>query len=190
MKIIQKQAGKCTVEIIGNIVGIQQGDPDALVMKKIPSGTLQFGLGLGSFSEDVHIGECLVVAGKPHISWVDNAKLHTKVDSSFGTIFIAGIDKDQTPSSLIHYKSEKPTMLWEFYDELGKHYPEGCCVLGYSSFTELHASYLKKAPIYGDDVVGKDYETYWTTVSKKEQNTLLTFGISMPKEGQVTHLRL
>ncbi len=174
---IIKATNTTTLKIVGDVLCVLEGHVNPKVMHPIPQ--FRFALGSGSFSDASRLGETIVLESKPYVSWTEGNKQYTQGQKPITTPFLMGIERDEKPRALLYYRPPTPNSLLSCYEELANQYQEGFAVLGRALFSELHSTYIKKPPIYGENI-NENTSAYWAQVPIEKQTLACFFGVVIP----------
>lgn len=172
--------GKNTLKILGSVQTILAGRVTDADMKSF-NEDFRFALGGGSYAGLHGIGETMVIDGKPYVSWIDGGKLHTESQGDFQCAFLMGIDRQQVAAVSTYFMPAKPVSMQTMYADLTEKYPEGFAILGSAMMAELHAVYLKKPPIFHENINDLQKE-YWGSEGVKKEQSALFFGVVIPEQ--------
>ncbi len=181
LRVLESREKGSTLEIAGNVLLVLDGRVDPKAMEPIDLSHFRFALGSGSFSDALRLGETIVIDGKPHISWVEEKKVFTQSQAHINSPFLMGIDQKQKGSDLFHYKPTSLLPLQQFYEGLAKQYPKGYAILGNALFSTLHSTYIKKSPIYGENIE-ENVSAYWAEVPTEKEKIVCFFGVVIPRK--------
>jgi hypothetical protein len=168
------------LKISGNVLYVIRGEVDPTTLLPVRLEDFRFALGAGSPQKPECCGETIVIERRPYISWVEKKKLVTRESPLFHSPFLMGIDDKQILGALIHSQPTPPAPLTTLYAELGHRYPTGFALLGCALFAESHTTYLKKAPVYRQNI-NEHHSDYWAPVKKDSQQNGCLFGVVIPE---------
>lgn len=174
---IMKAPNTTTLKIVGDVLCVLEGHVNPEVMH--PRSQFRFALGSGSFSDVSRLGETIVLESKAYVSWTEANKQYTQGQKPIATPFLMGIERDEKAGALLHYKPSTPNSLLNCYEELANQYPEGFTVLGRALFSELHSTYIKKPPIYGENI-NENTSAYWAQIPMEKESLACLFGVVIP----------
>jgi hypothetical protein len=182
-KIIEKNNRRSVLQITGNVRDVLEGRVTEKLLKPIEAGQFQFALGAGTFSNEMCAGETIVIEGQPHVSWAAHDKVLTQTGAHFKTPFLMGLDPHQKPAELFSYRPAAPISLQNFYEELALQNPSGFAMAGLAEASELHSTYLKKPPVYGENI-NEHQSAYWAEIPAETEKNLCFFCVVIPPEGK------
>lgn len=168
---------KSSLKIFGNVLDILEGRVTQRILHSVDSAKFRFALGGSSLCDEHGVGETLIIEGLPHISWVQAGKLCNASQSRAFTPFLMGIDQNQPIEGLQRVSSK--VSLEDFYGELSKNYPMGVAVAGSFRMEELRGVYLKKPPIYHENI-NEHHASYWSCEQASPQAVVFLFGVVIP----------
>ena len=166
-----------TLKIFGNIHNILEGNVCSSNIKPVENAHFAFALGGSTFSDQHCIGETLIADGVPHVSWVKNNTLINRSGNGITSPFLMGLDVSQSSDVVIHQTSQ--ITLGSLYDSLSLKYPIGFAVVGSFEMRQCITTYLKKAPIYGENI-NEHREKYWADVEQNCDVYVCLFGVVIP----------
>ncbi len=168
--------------VIGDVRTVLEGRVTEKELLSVTPDQFRFALGAGTFSGPEGIGEAIIIESKPFVSWVENQELKTSSGDTLRTPFLVGITHEA--------KGERQergfftlTSLNNLYEELSKEFPSGFVFAGRALLSELHGIYLKKPPIYNENI-NEHQDTYWSKRSIDKNRQVFLFGIIIPKTGE------
>jgi hypothetical protein len=94
-----------------------------------------------------------------------------------------GVDDRQIASDFILYRPASPVSMQALYAELAGKYPDGFAILGSVRMAEMQATYLKKPPIFHENINQK-HEDYWAPVTMEKQKAIAFFGVVIPPKAR------
>ncbi len=163
--------------ILGNVLDVLEGRVQPELLKPTADLNFRFALGGGTFSDEHCIGETLVIEGVTHISWMQHGKIHTDRQPNAMSPFLMGIKKGEPAGILFSVSS--PITVEAFYTELFKKYPKGVALAGSAEMVMLEGVYLKKSPIYHENI-NTHHDTYWSSIDKIPHAKTFLFGVITP----------
>ncbi len=181
ISVLHTSKQKATLKIFGDLDTIAEGKLNAERMTLIDSKQFRFALGGGSFSNEKRYGEAIVLSGKPCVSWFEAGKLHTTAKGHFYSPFLMGVEESQQFGALLHCKPPAPLPLEGIYEELAKQYPQGFALVGYAMAAEFQGRYIKKPPIYQENM-GQHLSSYLTDPCLEKQKAFCFFGVVIPPQ--------
>jgi hypothetical protein len=184
VQTLVKGEHKTTLKISGNVLYVIRGEVDPSTLKPISLDDFRFALGSASPKNPQILGEAIVIERRPYLSYVENGKLATKEEPLFESPFLMGIDDKQILGALIHTQPDPPSPLESLYAELSARYPIGFAILGRALFAQAETTYLKKAPIHGENI-NEHKKQYWAPVQKLSDANLCLFGVVLPEAAQM-----
>lgn len=175
-----KRQGQLRIE--GDVLTVLEGKVSDKILRDIPQNEFLFGLGSGTFSEAVHLGETIVIGGCPYISWVANGKVCTESQPTVKSSFLMGIPAIEEEGLLERLSPHSPIPLQALYEEKSHIYPDGFIIIAKALFSELHSTYLKLAPVYGENI-NVHHSKYWAETPMAQMQTAFFFGVVIPWQG-------
>jgi len=160
----------------GNVQIVLDGVAEEKNLHLLSTFPFQYALGAGTFSEKEKIGECLVLQKQAHVCWVDKGKEISERNDKAHVPFLMGIDQHQKAAEIFSYDSATPISLGSLYEKYAEKYPSGCAILGLSLVKVLRATYLKKPPIYSQNV-NENHSEYWADASADPLRVIGFFGV-------------
>ncbi len=180
-QILKKQNSSSILQIAGDVQDVLKGQ--ANLLQPIEPMRFRFALGSGSFFDKTAIGETIVIEKVPHISWISKSQPRIQSGRDAKTPFLMGLDEHQTGTELFYYKPAEPISLELFYEQTSRQYPEGFAVVGEAQMAALHSTYLKKPPIYGENI-NEHQADYWMKIPMESHRHLCFFAVVIPSEGK------
>lgn len=165
------------LKIFGSVLNILEGKVSPQNLRPIENAKFRFALGGASFSDERGIGETLIIEGTPHISWVKEGKLITKEAAHAKSPFLMGVCKTEKADLIVQQTS--PISLLKLYENLSIKYPKGFAILGSFAMETLAATYIKKAPVYRENI-NLHHEDYWAAEEHHSKVYVCLFGVVIP----------
>lgn len=166
------------LKIVGDVTTVLEGHVSPNTMQTLDRDKFRFALGSGSFTNETHLGETIFIENSPYVSWAEG-EVKTESHDKIETPFLMGLDNNQEAGALINFHPHTPDTLQHFYEQLAKYYPHGFAIVGQSLFAELHTTYLKKPPIYSENI-NQSSSAYWAKVKPEEHVSVCFFGVVIP----------
>ena len=170
---------KTSILLSGNVLSVLEGEVDAAHLHAIAPSQFTFALGAGTFSDSHCIGETLILDTIPHVSWVEKGELHTKTAPSLKSPFLLGIQVTPSEGITRYQKFLSPKTLQSLYQDLSRGFPSGFALLSCSSLESAHSTYLKKPPIFHENI-NENSASYWASSDPEQKKIAHTFGVVIP----------
>lgn len=172
------------LKVIGDVRTVLEGCVDASCMKEHVLDHLTFALGAGSFADCSCIGETIVLNQIGYTTHV-NAQGHlltNKGATGLRSPFLMGIEKGGDPSFLLHIDAQPGISLDQLFERMGQGF-HGYAFVGSLLFEKLVCSYLKKPPIFHENI-NENVDKYWATTENHLQCYAYVFGVVITEEGR------
>lgn len=166
--------------VVGDVRTVLEGRVTEKELLSVAPNQFRFALGAGTFSGLEAVGEAIIIESKPFVSWVEKEELKTSFGSTLRTPFLVGIT-EETKGERQERGFFTLTSLNHLYEELSLEFPSGFALAGRALLSELHGTYLKKPPIYQENI-NEEQEAYWSKCSVDKNRQVFLFGIVVPKE--------
>jgi len=157
--------GTPKVVLAGSVQKVVEGQVQPEDMVDILTERFLFALGSGTFGSMEEIGEGMLLSGEGYIkpsSESGNYKLLS--GNNLKTPFLVGINSQAKPEEIIYV--DEPKSIQEVYKDLSKKY-KFFAAIGIGDFEETATTALKKAPIYGENIVDpKNRSRYFHPLKK------------------------
>lgn len=181
---ILSQSGKNSIlKVSGSALIVSEGRVDALSLHSIHRNQFRFALGAGSFSDMNSIGETLVIESKPFVSWMKEGKITTDTQPDFTSPFLIGVDSHQSVGAFATYTASTPVSIHSLYDKLSRQFPMGFAIVGYALSSEFSSTYLKKPPIFQENI-NTPNSPYWASNGTRKEEEICFFGLVLPPEAR------
>lgn len=181
LQTIAKSEKRSVVKLSGSQRIVLEGSVDARALHPIHRSQFRFAFGVGTFSDEKETGEAIILEDKPTVSFVREGGLQTETKSTFSSPFLCGVDSRQPVGAFAFYKASSPTSLNSLYEKLIKEYREGFFLVGYASAQELHSKFLKKPPIFQENIVAT-HADYFSPILFSKNQPISFVGLVMPVE--------
>jgi hypothetical protein len=173
------------LKILGDVNLVLNGKVSPLIVQQLSLPTFTFALGAGTFSNVKFLGETLICNQVAHVCFVDpSAQLQTESNAQFvKTPFLMGIDSKDQPDALIRADYSHPIALEALYTTIAEEYSLGFAIVGDALFANLEATYLKKPPIFHENINGDKEDEYWAPKEHLADQRALFFGVVITPKG-------
>lgn len=168
---------------MGSVLDILEGRVTEELLRPLDENAFRFALGGCTFTNERSIGETLIINGVSHISWMQEGKLRNGSEKEAKAAFLMGVDPSQPAGILVHQSD--PISLEDLYSDLAKKHPSGFAIVGSFLMDRFYGVYLKRAPIYGENVNDK-HETYWSHEEEYQRAPVCIFGVVIPSSAKKT----
>ena len=182
LHIITQSQKTAILKVSGSVSHIVDGTVDAQSLHPIHRGQFRFAFGDGTFSNNEAVGESIILDSKPYVMRVKDGRALTETQSNFFAPFLVGVDSSQPVGAFLKYEGNPSITLNELYEKIAHEFPQGFAVVGYALASPLHSSYLKKPPIFKENITTKRSD-YWAH-SLKEKQPLCFFGVVLPQKAK------
>ena len=153
--------------VLGKVTTVLDGQCTGAEFRKIPEHAFLYALGGGSLKPDAALqGEGLVLDGRMYIKSLDakcgycTTSAPDGVSPSGWGAFVAGVNADARP--IARYKLEGTSQSMDhIYTELVARHGKLIGVAGVGHFTTLETSAIRKAPVYGEPILGAKRAEYF-----------------------------
>lgn len=157
---VESLNGKAQGISLGRVTTVLDGQCTGAKFQKIPEHTFLYALGGGALQPDAaRQGEGLMLNGRQFIKTLDpacNFCTRTSEDeknaSGWGA-FVAGIDFDAKPTARYRLNGTSET-IEQIYTELAAKQGKLFAVAGAGHFATIETSAIRKAPVYGEPILG------------------------------------
>lgn len=141
--------------ISGNVQTILQGHVTKKTLRCVFTDQMPYALGGAALPDHdpLSIGETIIYEGVGHIFTVEGSYEN---NNTLQAAFLMGIGR--RPQNTYHLSQSQT--INSLYEELIKSYPEGFAIAGTALFSKLFVAYLKRSPIYGENV-NTLHDKYW-----------------------------
>lgn len=177
--VAQKIVNNTSLKITGNIIYVLQGHVSTGVLHNIDYTNFRFALGSGTYTDPKVLGETLILEGKSYVSWVQDDKVVTEAKQPVKTPFLMGIDNYYAGGAFYNFNPGAPVSLQSLYEDLSNLHTDGFAILGHVIFSQFETTYLKKPPIFGENINDNTQE-YWAQIPKEQNMTVVFFGVAIP----------
>ncbi|MGI8905254.1 MAG: hypothetical protein ACR2IE_02045 [Candidatus Sumerlaeaceae bacterium] len=169
--------------VLGRVTTVLDGECTGPRFQKIPENAFLYALGGGALQPDAaRQGEGLIVNGRLFIKSLDAAcgyctRTATGVESASGWgAFVAGVDAQALP--IARYRLTESTQTMEqVFTELAARHGKLLGVAGVGRFTALETSAIRKAPAYGEPILGPKRADYFHPKAVLRDVDALFFGL-------------
>jgi len=160
------------LKLLGNVLDVIEGRIDASLLHIITPNQFRFALGAGTFSDEHGVGETIVIEGQPYVSWVQRGRLLTDTRAAFKSPFLLGVDATRG----VPHRIVKAQSLNQWYQELAIQHPTGVAVAGKVLFAELCTTYIRKPPVFHENI-NEHHDEYWSRVEVQKDKWVHLFGV-------------
>lgn len=172
------------LKVMGDVKIVLEGCVDASCMEEHVLDHLTFALGAGSFADCSCIGETIILN---QIGYTCHVNAHSHLLTNKGAAglrspFLMGIEKGGHPSALLHIDLPKGISLDQLFERMGQGL-DGYAFVGCLLFETLVCSYLKKPPIFHENI-NENVEKYWAKTENHSQCYAYVFGVVIKEEGR------
>lgn len=174
---------KSLLKISGSACTVSDGYVDEGALHVIRRNQFRFALGVGTFSDIHEMGEAIVLESRPYVTTVQAGVVRTETQEDFSTPFLVGLDAHQSAGAFLQYKASSPISLHSLYDKILHQHVEGFAIVGYAQASDLQSTYVKKAPIYKENINRKHSE-YWARTCFDKNRSICFFGLVLPSEAK------
>lgn len=183
---LQRYHHSTQLKILGDVNYVLSGKVSPLIVQHLSLPSLAFALGAGTFSNVKFLGETLICNKIAHVCFLDaSAHLQTESNAQFiKSPFLIGVDSKDQPDALVSAKYSHPISLEDFYAAIAKEYPLGFAIVGDALFGNLESTYLKKPPIFHENINGEKEEEYWAAKEDSPNQRALFFGVVITPQGK------
>ncbi len=164
------------LKLVGDVLDVIEGRINASHLHTVIPAQFQFALGAGTFFDEYGIGETIVIEGQPYVSWVQNGRLITDTHALFKSPFLLGVDAARGKP----YRIAKTEPLSQWYQKLAAEHPAGVAVAGKVLFAELCTTYIRKPPVFGENI-NEHHDEYWSNVELQREKWVHLFGVVVGK---------
>lgn len=175
-----------TLTIIGDVKLVLNGAIDETNMNTNVLEPLKFALGAGSFSDCSCVGETIILNHIGYTSHLDkNGKLvtiHNPVD--LRSPFLMGLLKQCHPKKLFYLNFEEGITLNDLFNDL-EPTSTAFAFVGSFLFKNLACSYIKKPPIYRENI-NTHADRYWAKTEFHAGCNAYLFGVVVKEKGKKT----
>lgn len=183
LQILSQSGKNAILKVSGSALIVSEGRVDALSLHPIHRNQFRFALGAGSFSDLNGIGEALVIESKPFVSCMKEGKITTDTQPDFASPFLIGVDSNQAVGAFVEYSMSTPISIHSLYDKLSRQFPMGFAIVGYALSSEFASTYLKKPPIFQENI-NTPNSAYWSSNGAKKEEEICFFGLVLPPEAR------
>lgn len=183
------------LKIIGDVRTVLNGCVTESKLQENVLNRLMFGLGGGSFTDCMSLGETIVLNQIGYGTHVDsqvdinadvdvNAKdrlIETKGKKDLKSPFLMGLEKNCRPSTLLQVDSTNGIDLNRLYEKFGQGL-YGYAFVGSILFEKLYCTYLKKSPMFNESI-NDNVEQYWATTEEHLECYAYLFGVIITEKG-------
>ena len=172
-----------SLTILGDVQHVLMGDCSSQNTARISTNCLAFGIGCSSVTGMEGLGETLILGHHGHVCWAQQGRLTTASGEDLLTPFLVGVEQDSPAccEALLEQLS-----LEALYAKLGARFPSGFAIVGYVTMAQLNATYVKKPPIFHEEIDAHQ-DQYWAPVSEIRQQPVIFFGVVIPPTGQALY---
>lgn len=175
---------RSALKVIGDVKIVLDGLVSDSSMNSHVLEHLSFALGGGSFSGCSCIGEAIVLNQRAYTSYIDPHSHLVTVngEKDLKSPFLMGIEKEASPSALLHINLQEGLNLEHFFKHIGERhhaYAFSGCLL----FETLSCTYLKKPPIFQESI-NEHIEKYWATAERHSPSYAYVFGVVVTDKGR------
>lgn len=190
-----------TLKIIGDVNTVLDGIVDESNLNENVLEELKFALGAGSFSDCHCVGESLIlnqIGYSCHLKNKGNYQVKNRVNDkaefitdqlitdkgSFGlrSPFLMGLQLECQPKDLLDIDYPLGITLNELFEEMGKGLLAYAFVAWFS-FKELACSYIKKPPIFKENI-NEHFVRYWAKTEEYPEQNAYVFGVVIKEAGK------
>ncbi len=164
------------VVLAGSVQKVVEGQVEPEDMVDILTERFLFALGSGTFGSLEEIGEGMLISGEGYIkSTSESEKYKLLSGDKLKTPFLVGINSQAKPEEIVYV--DEPKSIQEIYKDLSQKY-KFFAAIGMGDFEETVTTALKKAPVYGENIVDpKNRARYFHPVKKLKQVSGIFVGI-------------
>lgn len=174
--------------VVGDVKTILDGVSTGSRFLRVEPGTFTAALGAAALTPDPAAqGETLVLGDTSFVKTVEPARQYRTLSSATGfwTGFVAGLERGARPAARYEVRGEGHTMEEIFRQLAGRHGPM-FAVIGKGHFRRLEASAVKRAPCWGEPILGAHKERYFHPPAVEEEVDALFFGLALRSPDDAT----
>lgn len=180
-----KKFGRTThLKIIGDVNHVLEGKVAPHVLYPVNSSQIAFGLGGATFQTEKQVGDAMNVCGKSYVEACHGSLQREQIPSTFKTAFFMCLEKNAEPDALFHAQFAKGKTLDSLYEDIIKNYPDGFAFAGQMKFSAANGTYLKKPPIFGENITGAKEDEYWAPLEHLQDQEAILFGVVITSKGE------
>lgn len=174
--------GQSKLIIIGDVRHVLEGNVEAKSLHETIHCKFRYALGGATFFSEKELGESLIYQDLGYVSYVDENDRLKMVNNftNFKAAFLMGLDETAMPHVKIFVQNQDRKTFDQLYAQILEKFPNGFAIAGKGIFLTIDSAYLKKPPIYHENI-NKNKDEYW----QKEQLTHTScaiFGVVLKKD--------
>ncbi len=165
-KIYKTFLNTAELHVTGNVQTVLNGYVDNTNLQDDILHQFKYGLGAGSFSDCTCLGEAIVLNQTGYNCYLnpENKIITHKKLSGLKSPFFMGLQLDSHPTHLLEINYEDGISLNDLFEEPTKEF-HAYAFVGSFLFKNLACSYLKKAPIFKENI-NENSDKYWATTEE------------------------
>jgi len=191
LELVEKTTGTAELTVYGDVKTVLDGNSTGTAFQAVRIGRYLAALGCASMKDDESSqGEALLLGGTAFVKSVDPATSYT-TQSRRGPAwasFLAGLTSRSKPAARYRLGGNETLTIEKLYAKLHEKHGGLIAVIGTATFPSLELSAVKKAPAYGEPILGDRRAEYFHPTEKVENRTAVFFGMSMRSTADATPL--
>lgn len=176
-KVYKTFPNTAELHVAGNVQTVLNGHVDNTNMQDDILNQFKYGLGAGSFSDCTCLGEAIVLNQIGYNCYLnhENKIITNKKLLGLKSPFFMGLQLDSHPTNLLEINYQDGIALNGLFEQLGKEL-HAYAFVGSFLFKNLACSYLKKAPIFKENI-NENSDKYWATTEEHPETYAHLFGV-------------
>lgn len=190
LKQLDHPPGKATLKIFGDVKTVLDGQSTGPLFQRVDAASWLLALGCASINDDPSSqGETLFVSGTAFVKSVDPTTSYAtqRARGKCHASFLAGLSPDSKATARYSIDAADPVSVDALYKQLHRKHGALLAISGTARFSVLALSAVKKAPIYGESIIGPKRADYFHPTEIVANPDVFFYGLSLRSNADATN---